>query len=89
MGEAGNADTSPKLLLHHAAERAQCPAMREKRFGVWTAWMLARVIDKGVELRGGYGFMLQYPIARAWADARAQRIYGGASAGRPRQEPRS
>ena len=88
MGEAGNADTFTKLPLHHAAARGQRSAMREKRFGIWTTWMLGRVIDKGVELHGGYGSMLEYPIARAWADA-AQRIYGGASAGRPRQEQRS
>lgn len=38
MDEAGNADTFPKLLLHHVAVRAQRPAMREKRFGIWTTW---------------------------------------------------
>jgi acyl-CoA dehydrogenase len=30
-----------------------------------------------VQLHGGYGYMWEYPIARAWADARVQRIYGG------------
>jgi acyl-CoA dehydrogenase len=30
-----------------------------------------------VQLFGGYGYMHEYPIARAWADARVQRIYGG------------
>jgi alkylation response protein AidB-like acyl-CoA dehydrogenase len=30
-----------------------------------------------VQLHGGYGFMWEYPVARAWADARVQRIYGG------------
>jgi long-chain-acyl-CoA dehydrogenase len=36
-----------------------------------------RVLDACVQLHGGYGYMLEYPIARAWADARVQRIYGG------------
>jgi acyl-CoA dehydrogenase len=30
-----------------------------------------------VQLHGGYGYMWEYPIARAYADARVQRIYGG------------
>jgi alkylation response protein AidB-like acyl-CoA dehydrogenase len=36
-----------------------------------------RVLDRCVQLHGGYGFMAEYPIARAWADARATRIFGG------------
>jgi acyl-CoA dehydrogenase len=38
-----------------------------------------RVLDACVQLHGGYGYMLEYPIARAWADARVQRIYGGSN----------
>ena len=36
-----------------------------------------QIIDRCLQLFGGYGFMLEYPIARAYADARVQRIYGG------------
>ncbi|MBP6381358.1 MAG: acyl-CoA dehydrogenase family protein [Pseudomonadales bacterium] len=36
-----------------------------------------RIIDECVQLHGGYGYMLEYPVARAWADARVQRIYAG------------
>ncbi len=43
----------------------------------WTSEMLGRVVDQGVQLHGGYGYMHEYPIARAWLDARVQRIYGG------------
>ncbi len=35
------------------------------------------VIDACVQMHGGYGYMWEYPIARAWADSRVQRIYGG------------
>jgi alkylation response protein AidB-like acyl-CoA dehydrogenase len=35
------------------------------------------VIDECVQLHGGYGYMLEYPIARLWADHRVTRIYGG------------
>ena len=43
----------------------------------WCSDMMGRVIDECVQLHGGYGYMLEYPIARAYIDSRAQRIYGG------------
>jgi len=45
----------------------------------WCTDMQGRVIDRCLQLHGGYGYMLDYPIARAWADARVTRIYGGAN----------
>jgi alkylation response protein AidB-like acyl-CoA dehydrogenase len=38
-----------------------------------------RAVDCGVQLHGGYGYMLEYPIARAYADARLLRLYAGTS----------
>ena len=43
----------------------------------WTTDLQCKVIDECVQLHGGYGYMWEYPIARAYADARVQRIYGG------------
>jgi alkylation response protein AidB-like acyl-CoA dehydrogenase len=43
----------------------------------WCTELQGRVIDAGVQLHGGYGYMAEYPIARAYADARITRIYGG------------
>jgi acyl-CoA dehydrogenase len=43
----------------------------------WCSDLQCKVIDECVQLHGGYGYMWEYPIARAWADARVQRIYGG------------
>ena len=37
------------------------------------------VLDKCLQLHGGFGYMREYPIAKAWADARVQRIYGGSN----------
>jgi alkylation response protein AidB-like acyl-CoA dehydrogenase len=37
------------------------------------------VLDQCLQLHGGYGYMLEYPIARAYLDARVQRIYGGSN----------
>jgi alkylation response protein AidB-like acyl-CoA dehydrogenase len=43
----------------------------------WTTELHSRAVDAGVQLHGGYGYMHEYPIARAWADARVARVYGG------------
>ena len=43
----------------------------------WTTELQLRVIDRGVQLHGGYGYMTEYAIARMYADSRAQTIYGG------------
>ncbi|WP_277052102.1 acyl-CoA dehydrogenase family protein [Zestomonas thermotolerans] len=43
----------------------------------WSTDLQCQVIDECVQLHGGYGYMWEYPIARAWADARVQRIYAG------------
>jgi alkylation response protein AidB-like acyl-CoA dehydrogenase len=43
----------------------------------WTTDLQMRVIDGALQLHGGYGYMMDYPIARMYADGRAQTIYGG------------
>jgi long-chain-acyl-CoA dehydrogenase len=43
----------------------------------WTTDMIWDVVDRCVQLHGGYGYMWEYPITRAMADARVMRIYGG------------
>lgn len=43
----------------------------------WTTELQSKVADQCVQLHGGYGYMLEYPISRAWMDARVQSIYGG------------
>ncbi len=45
----------------------------------WATDLQGRVVDRCLQLFGGYGYMLEYPIARAFADARVTRIYGGAN----------
>ena len=46
---------------------------------LWHSEMLGRVVDECLQFFGGYGYMLEYPISRAFVDARVQRIYGGTS----------
>ena len=43
----------------------------------WLSDLQGKVADECLQLHGGYGYILEYPIARAWADARVQRIYAG------------
>jgi len=43
----------------------------------WCTEMQKRAVDRCLQLHGGYGYMLEYPIARAYADARVTTIYGG------------
>jgi alkylation response protein AidB-like acyl-CoA dehydrogenase len=43
----------------------------------WCTELQKRVVDRCLQLHGGYGYMLEYPIARAYADARITTIYGG------------
>jgi alkylation response protein AidB-like acyl-CoA dehydrogenase len=45
----------------------------------WCTDLQGRVVDRCLQLFGGYGYMVEYPIARAFADARITRIYGGAN----------
>ena len=43
----------------------------------WCTELQGRALDTCLQLFGGYGYMTEYPIARAWTDARVTRIYGG------------
>jgi acyl-CoA dehydrogenase len=46
---------------------------------LWTTERVNKVVDDCLQLFGGYGYMTEYPIARAWADSRISRIFGGTS----------
>jgi acyl-CoA dehydrogenase len=43
----------------------------------WTSEKQFEITDLCLQLHGGYGYMDEYPISRAWRDGRVQRIYGG------------
>ncbi len=43
----------------------------------WDTELCNRVVDRCVQLHGGYGYMLEYPVARAYQDGRVQTIFGG------------
>ncbi|HEY0950760.1 acyl-CoA dehydrogenase family protein [Nocardioides sp.] len=43
----------------------------------WTTELQKKVVDQAVQLHGGYGYMMEYPVAKAYVDSRIQTIYGG------------
>uniref|UniRef100_T1JLT5 Long-chain-acyl-CoA dehydrogenase n=1 Tax=Strigamia maritima TaxID=126957 RepID=T1JLT5_STRMM len=62
------------LLLHSQKKLDMTTAAIAK---YWTTDMQNRVANQCVQLHGGWGYMLEYPICRAFVDARAQSLYGG------------
>jgi alkylation response protein AidB-like acyl-CoA dehydrogenase len=57
--------------------RKELTAERAAMAKWWCTELQMRAADRGVQLHGGYGYMREYPIARAYGDARVTTIYGG------------
>jgi len=74
--QAGQAMVDQALALHDDGELTPADAAAVK---LWTTEMQARVIDKCLQLHGGYGYMNEYAISKLYTDARVSRIYGGTS----------
>ena len=74
--EAGQAMVDRAILEHVRGDLSSADAARVKLF---CTEMQSRVMDRCLQLFGGYGYILEYPIARMYADARVTRIYGGTS----------
>ncbi len=64
-----------RCLTEHVAGRLSIPDAAKAKW--WASDLLKRVVDRCVQLHGGYGYMLEYPIAKAFVDSRVQSIYGG------------
>jgi acyl-CoA dehydrogenase len=64
-------------IQRHASGRLDAAVAAMAKY--WLTDVQCQVIDRCLQLFGGYGYMREYPIARMYADARAQRIYGGAN----------
>jgi alkylation response protein AidB-like acyl-CoA dehydrogenase len=62
------------ILAHNAGQLTAEDAAIAKW---WATEAQGRIVDRCLQLHGGYGYMLEYPIARFYADARINRIYGG------------
>lgn len=62
-------------MVAHLA--GQLDAARAALAKAWVSELQCKVMDECLQLFGGYGYMMEYPIAELYADARVQRIYGG------------
>ncbi|GGP10728.1 acyl-CoA dehydrogenase family protein [Nonomuraea glycinis] len=62
------------ILALNAGELSAVDAAKAKW---WTTELQNKVIDRCLQLHGGYGYMMEYPVAKAWLDSRVQTIYGG------------
>ncbi len=62
------------VLALNAGELTAVDAAKAKW---WASELQKRVVDRCVQLHGGYGFMMEYPIGRAFVDSRVQTLYGG------------
>ncbi|MGH3449796.1 MAG: acyl-CoA dehydrogenase family protein, partial [Haloechinothrix sp.] len=72
--DAGRAMLDRALLAHDAGELSEVDAAKLK---IFCTELQGRVVDRCLQLFGGYGFMREYPIARMYTDARVTRIFGG------------
>jgi len=64
-------------ILRHVADKLTAEEAAAAK--LWHTELQWQIVDAGLQLHGGAGYMNEYPIARLWRDARVQRIYGGTS----------
>ena len=72
--------TVAKVFIDHCIEqhvKGQLDTVTASMAKVWTTDLLGRLVDRCLQLFGGYGYMDEYPISRLYRDARVMRIYAG------------
>ncbi|GIH91317.1 acyl-CoA dehydrogenase family protein [Planobispora siamensis] len=76
-------DTEVEIARHYvdkcirALNAEQLSVVDAAKAKWWTTELQTKVIDRCLQLHGGYGYMMEYPVAKAWIDSRVQTIYGG------------
>lgn len=71
-----------RVFIDHLVERYRQDAVTPAEAAMakwWSTELLGEVTDAGVQLHGGYGYTTEYPISRAWLNARVTRIYAGSN----------
>jgi acyl-CoA dehydrogenase len=82
LAECKTQATVAKAFLYNCTERLLEGTLDSATASMAKYWITeaqSRIIDECLQLFGGYGYMLEYPIAEMYKDARAYRIYGGAN----------
>ncbi|MCA8900738.1 MAG: acyl-CoA dehydrogenase family protein [Hyphomonas sp.] len=82
LAECKTEATVAKVFADHCTERlikGELDAATASMSKYWISDIQCKIIDECLQLHGGFGYMDEYPIAQMYADARVQRIYGGAN----------
>jgi acyl-CoA dehydrogenase len=82
LAEVKTEATIARIFIDHCIEeliQGNLDTVRASMAKYWISDLQCSVIDRCLQLFGGYGYMLEYPITQMYADARVQRIYGGAN----------
>ncbi len=69
-----------RVFLDHCVELLNAEELTVEKAAMakwWTTELQKKVVDQCLQLHGGYGYMMEYPIAKMYIDSRAQTIYGG------------
>jgi acyl-CoA dehydrogenase len=80
LAECKTEATIAKVFVNHCIERHLAGGLDTATASMAKYWLTdlqCKIIDRCLQLHGGYGFMNEYPIARMFRDARVERIYGG------------
>lgn len=80
LAECKTQATIAKVFVYHCLERllaGELDTATAAMAKLWVSEAQGKIIDECLQFFGGYGYMDEYPIARLYADARVQRIYGG------------
>jgi acyl-CoA dehydrogenase len=82
LAECKTEATIAKVFLNHCTERlleGDLDTATASMAKYWISEVCCKVVDECLQLHGGYGYMLEYPIAQIYKDVRVNRIYGGAN----------
>jgi len=82
LAEMATEITSARVFIDRCLELhidKQLDTVTASKAKLLSTELQCKVIDECLQLHGGYGYMWEYPVTRAYADARVQRIYGGTS----------
>ncbi|HCJ17400.1 MAG TPA: acyl-CoA dehydrogenase, partial [Hyphomonas sp.] len=82
LAECKTEATVAKVFADHCTERLlkeELDAATASMSKYWISDLQCKIVDECLQLHGGFGYMDEYPIAQMYADARVQRIYGGAN----------
>ena len=82
LAECKTQATIAKVFLYHCTEQLLAEtldAVTASMAKYWITEVQAKIVDTCLQLFGGYGYMLEYPISEMYKDARGYRIYGGSN----------